>query len=161
MYCVNCGHELIEKSCGLDGMIPYCPNCHEFRFPMFNSAISAIIFNHAKDKVLLIQQYGSQDNIFIAGYINQGENAKEALIREIKEETNLDVVSFEYNDNEYFEKTNTLIHNYAVVVQHEDFHTNNEIDYAKWYPLAEALEKIKPHSLAKSFLKRYFMKQHI
>ncbi len=26
-YCVKCGHELIEKENGIDGMVPYCPNC--------------------------------------------------------------------------------------------------------------------------------------
>ena len=26
-YCIKCGHELIEKENGIDGMVPYCPNC--------------------------------------------------------------------------------------------------------------------------------------
>lgn len=54
-YCDECGHELIEKPCGIDGTMPYCEHCQKFKFPMFNSAISAIIFNPQKDKVLLIQ----------------------------------------------------------------------------------------------------------
>ena len=49
-YCVKCGHELIEKENGIDGMVPYCPNCQEFRFPMFNSAVSALVLNPKKDK---------------------------------------------------------------------------------------------------------------
>lgn len=85
-YCVKCGHELIEKENGIDGMVPYCPNCQEFRFPMFNSAVSALVLNPKKDKILLIQQYGHKDNILIAGYVTKGENAKQALFREIKEE---------------------------------------------------------------------------
>lgn len=84
-YCVKCGHELIEKENGIDGMVPYCPNCQEFRFPMFNSAVSALVLNPKKDKILLIQQYGHKDNILIAGYVTKGENAKQALFREIKE----------------------------------------------------------------------------
>ena len=75
-YCVKCGHELIEKENGIDGMVPYCPNCQEFRFPMFNSAVSALVLNPKKDKILLIQQYGRKDNILIAGYVTKGENAK-------------------------------------------------------------------------------------
>ena len=90
-YCVKCGHELIEKENGIDGMVPYCPNCHEFRFPMFNSAVSALVLNPKKDKILLIQQYGHKDNILIAGYVTKGENAKQALFREVKEETGYDV----------------------------------------------------------------------
>ena len=45
-----------------------------------------------KDKILLIQQYGHKDNILIAGYVTKGENAKQALFREIKEETGLPVI---------------------------------------------------------------------
>lgn len=47
-YCVKCGHELIEKENGIDGMVPYCPNCQEFRFPMFNSAVSALVLNRKR-----------------------------------------------------------------------------------------------------------------
>ena len=74
-------------------MVPYCPNCQEFRFPMFNSAVSALVLNPKKDKILLIQQYGHKDNIIIAGYVTKGENAKQALFREIKEETGLTISS--------------------------------------------------------------------
>lgn len=75
-YCVKCGHELIEKENGIDGMVPYCPNCQEFRFPMFNSAVSALVLNPKKDKILLIQQYGHKDNILIAGYVTKGEKCE-------------------------------------------------------------------------------------
>lgn len=157
-YCENCGEELILKKCGIDGDIPYCKKCKQFKFPMFNSAISAIVFNPKKNKILLIQQYKSDDNILIAGYINKGENAKQTVIREIKEEIGLNVVDYEYNDNEYFQKTNTLIHNYAVVVDSEDFILNNEVDKAQWFKIEDILNEIKPNSLAKSFLERYLKK---
>ena len=130
----------------------------QFKFLTFNSAISAIVFNPQKDKILLIQQYGKPYYILVAGYINKGENAKEALNRELKEEIALSIIDYEYNDNEYFSKTNTLIHNYAVRVESESFHLTDEVDYAKWYTLDEALDIIKPDSLAKSFLQRYLSK---
>ena len=75
-YCSECGTKLIEKECGIDGLVPYCPTCKQFRFPMFNSAISTIIFNPTKDKILLIKQYGKDFNVLVAGYITKGENAK-------------------------------------------------------------------------------------
>lgn len=104
-YCIECGEKLIMKPCGIDGDVPYCPKCQAFRFPMYNSAISAIVFNPDKTKILLIRQYGRDHHILIAGYINKGENAKQALIRELKEEVDLNVVDYHYNDNEYFART--------------------------------------------------------
>ena len=159
-YCSECGTQLIEKECGIDGLVPYCPTCKQFRFPMFNSAISTIIFNHTKDNILLIKQYGKDFNVLVAGYITKGENAKETLIREIKEEVNLNVVDYTYNDNEYYQPSNTLMHNYAVVVDSEDFKLTNEVDEAHWYSIEEARKQIKQGSLAHSFLERYLKKQH-
>lgn len=159
-YCSECGTKLIEKECGIDGLVPYCPTCKQFRFPMFNSAISTIIFNPTKNKILLIKQYGKDFNVLVAGYITKGENAKETLIREIKEEVNLNVVDYTYNDNEYYQPSNTLMHNYAVVVDSEDFKLTNEVDEAHWYSIEEARKQIKQGSLAHSFLERYLKKQH-
>lgn len=100
----------------------------------------------------MIQQYGRTDNILIAGYINKGENAKETLIREIKEETGLNVKEYLYNDNSYFKQSETLIHNYVAVVDSENYQLTNEVDQAKWFLINEAVMAIKPESLAKSFL---------
>lgn len=157
-FCSKCGCKLIDKECGKEGMIPYCPNCNEFRFPMFNSAISTIILNPKQDKILLIQQYGRTDNILVAGYINQGENANQALIREVKEETGLDVVKYMYNDNEYYERTNTLMHNFIAIVDCEEYVLNEEIDQANWYNYDEAVKQIRPNSLAKIFLEKALKK---
>ena len=76
-YCSKCGNKLILKesfNCGIsDGMVPFCTKCNEFRFPMFNSAVSSVIYNKDFSKTLLVQQYGRGVNILVAGYVNKGE----------------------------------------------------------------------------------------
>ena len=94
-YCSECGEKLILKKDGIDGLVPFCPTCGQFRYPMSNMAVSAIIMQD--DQILLIKQYGQDRNILVAGYINYQESAEEALKREIKEEVGLDVVSYEFN----------------------------------------------------------------
>ena len=83
----------------------------------------------------------------IAGYINKGENVKETLVREIKEEVGSNVEEYMYNDHEYFKKTNTLIHNYTAIVDSEDYVLNDEV-----------LDNIMSNSLAKSFVERFLKK---
>ncbi len=155
-YCMECGAELVLKECinfGLnEGEIPFCPVCSEFRFPMFNVAVSTIIFNKDFSKTLLIQQYGRKNNILVAGYVTKGENLAEALKREIKEETGLDVIDTKFNDSEYFEKSNSLICNFITRVGSEDFKLTEEVDYAAWYDLNTAKEVIYHNGLAESFL---------
>lgn len=152
-FCPVCGTKLHKKLCGDEGMVQFCDKCNEFKFPTFNSAVSAVIFNPHKDKLLLIQQYGKKDNILVAGYINKGEIPQQALKREIREEVNLKAVSWNYNHSIYFEKSNTLIHNFIVVVDNEGFAIKeDEVDKADWFTIEDAVKYVKPNSLAKSFL---------
>ena len=85
-YCMHCGHKLDEKYLMGEGMVPYCPECQEFRFPVYNTAVSMIVMNKELDKVLLIKQYGRDSYILVAGYVNKGEDAEDAVKREIGEE---------------------------------------------------------------------------
>lgn len=155
-YCIECGTKLIKKECinfGLsEGLIPYCPKCCDFRFPRFNTAVSAVIFNRDYNKILLIQQYNRPKNILVAGYVNKGENLSHALIREIKEEVNLDVLDFKFNESEYYEKSDTLICNFIVRAANEDFKLSEEVDAACWYGIEEAKEVIYKGGLAEEFL---------
>lgn len=152
-FCSVCGTKLYAKECDDEGMVQYCSKCQMFKFPMYNSAVSAVIFNKSKDKLLLIQQYGKKDNILVAGYINKGEIPQQALVREIAEEVSLNAVSYNYNHSIYFEKSNTLIHNFITIVDSEDFKIKqNEVDKADWFTIEDAVKYIKPNSLARQFL---------
>lgn len=152
-YCFVCGNKLTLKYCDDEGMVKYCDKCDTFRFPLYNSAVSMIVFNPDKDKILLIQQYSRKSNILVAGYINKGETPQQALQRELNEEVGLNAVRWEYNDSRYFEKSQTLIHNFAVVADSENFTLKqNEVDFAQWYSITEAVQYIKPDSLAQKFL---------
>lgn len=155
-YCYNCGEKLIDKECYncgvLDGIYPYCTKCNEFRFPFFNSAVSMVIFNKDCSKILLIRQYGRDWNILVAGYVSKGESLEETLVRELKEELSLEALEFKFNQSKYFEKSNSLINNFIVKVQDENFSLTPEVDFAKWYTIEEAKEAVYQNSLAQHFL---------
>lgn len=155
-YCSECGSELIIKECFncniSEGFVPYCPNCDSFKFPPFNTAVSMVIFNKDYSKILLIKQYGRDNNILVAGYVSKGENLETTLKRELKEEVDLDVLSFKYNESQYFEKSNTLICNFIVQSASEDFHLTSEVDSASWFSIEAAKNEILKNSLAEYFL---------
>lgn len=151
-YCSICGKELTVKLDDENIEIPYCETCSKFYYPSFNSGVSMVVFNPTKDKILLVKQSGQNDYVLIAGYISKGENANETIVRELFEETSMEVKSMNYNDNRYFEPSNTLMHNYMVVVRGEEFKLSNELGQATWFSLEDAIVNIKPGSLAKEFL---------
>lgn len=157
-YCLECGTALILKALKNEGDIPYCEKCGEYRFPVFSTAVSMIVQSPDKSKILLIQQYGRHDNILVAGYVNKGESAEEAVVREVREETGMGVLSLDYNRSEYFPRTNTLMLNFSCVADSDclDGLNTDEVDHAEWFTPAQARERIRPESLAKRFL-LYFL----
>lgn len=158
-YCTECGTELIEKELEREGLVPYCPSCKAHRFPGFNVAVSIIVMNPTEDKILLIQQYGSKDYILVAGYVNKGEDAEHTVARELQEETGLKARKIQFNRSHYFAPSNTLMLNFSCVTEDETLaELTDEVDYAKWFAIAEAKENIKPNSLAKRFLKEFLEK---
>lgn len=158
-YCTKCGSSLITRYLKNEGDIPYCEKCGEFRFPSFNTAISAIIYEPEMKKLLLVKQYGRDRNVLVAGYVSKGENSEETLVREVREETGLEVVKFYYNTSRYYEKTNTLMINYACVVKNADVIPNDEIDSFEFFDEKSAVENIAKGSLAEEFLLNWLAKQ--
>lgn len=155
-FCQECGTELIEKELEGEGLIPFCPKCNDYRFPLYNVAVSMVVINKANGKILLIQQYGRQKYILVAGYVNRGEKAEEAVAREIKEETGMTVSSIRFNRTSFFEPSNTLMCNFTAFVENDsELHVNREIDSYAWFTPEEARENIFPGSLAEQFLTAY------
>lgn len=156
-YCEQCGNKLILKNIEKEGKIPYCSFCDKLYFPKFNTAVSMIALNPKKDKILLIKQYGKNRNILVAGYVNKGENAEETLQREMKEEIGRNIIAYQYLKSSYYEKTNTLMLNFAVVLDSETLDIDKEeVDEAKWFSFEEAKNEIAKNSLAEQFL-LYFL----
>lgn len=155
-HCSGCGEKLVFKFLKDEGNIPYCNNCHTFRFPSFSSAVSMIVVNREETKILLIEQYHSTRNILVAGYVNIGESLENAVKREIKEEVGLDVISLRFNKSEFHSRSNTLMNNFIAVVNDENIKIKeDEVDKAFFIDKNDAIKKIAPNSLAKRFLENY------
>ena len=137
-----------------EGEIPWCDSCGEYRFPIFSTAVSMIVYSPDRDRVLLIRQYGRPFNILVAGYVNKGESAEQTVRRELMEEIGLKAKDFRFNRSSYFEPSNTLMLNFSCTALSDDLSGINdrEVDHAQWYSLDEAKREIKPGSLAQYFL---------
>lgn len=152
-FCVECGTTLIEKELEHEGVIPYCENCENFRFPQYNVAMSAIVYDEKEEHILLIQQYGMNRNILVAGYVSHGEALESAVIREIAEETGLEVTDICFNASRFYEKNNVLMLNVACRVKDASIlNCNHEIEKAAWFTPDEARAAVYPNSLAEEFL---------
>lgn len=155
-HCFECGAELIEKELEGEGIVPFCPKCGQYRFLMYNVAVSMIVINEQTGEILLIKQYGRPHFILVAGYVNRGEPLEHAVCREIKEETGMTVSHIKFNRTSFFEPSNTLMCNFTAFVKDStELSPNGEIDSYQWFTPNDARKNIRPNSLAERFLNAY------
>lgn len=155
-HCHECGATLVDRELEGEGIVPYCPQCGQYRFPMYNVAVSMIVINEETGEILLIKQYGRPNFILVAGYVNRGEQVEHAVIREVKEETGMTVSRIKFNRTSFFEPSNTLMCNFtAFVKDSSEMSPNGEIDSYQWFTPDEARRNIRPDSLAQKFLNAY------
>ena len=135
-HCYECGTALTERELEGEGIVPYCPQCQQYRFQMYNVAVSMVVINEQTGQILLIRQYGKPHFILVAGYVNRGEQLEHAVCREVKEETGMTVTHLRFNRTSFFEPSNTLMCNFtAFVADASEFNPNSEIDSYQWFNL--------------------------
>ena len=155
-YCHECGTALIDKELEHEGTVPFCPNCRDYRFPMYNVAVSMIVVNEENQKTLLIKQYGKDFFRLVAGYVNRTESLEHAAARELKEETGMTAERVVFNRTRFFDPSNTLMCNFTVFVKDDhELNPNYEIDSCEWFSFDDARRNIDPKILAGIFLNAY------
>lgn len=89
-YCPNCATELRFKN--INGRrVPCCVTCGYSNWE--NPAPVATALLTRNNKIILVRSYSRGNQWSLpSGYVEKGERAEDALVREIKEETNLDAV---------------------------------------------------------------------
>jgi len=154
MFCTECGEKLTLMYANGEGLIPYCKNCGQFRFAQFATAVSMVVTNRNKDKILLAKHKGQENYILFAGYVKKGETAEKAVTREFKEETRLNTVKFRYTASRYHEPKNVLMLNFILVAEDGvPVPDEKELEEVKWFTFEEALNAIEKDSTAEAFLK--------
>ena len=154
MFCTECGEKLTLMFASGEGLVPYCKNCKQYRFAQFATAVSMVVTNRAKDKILLAKHVGQEDYILFAGYVKKGETAEKAVTREFKEETKLNTVKYKYMSSRYHEPKNVLMLNFIVIAEDgEPVLDIKEIEELKRFDFDSALEAIRKDSVAEAFLK--------
>jgi len=127
---------------------------------------AGIVLNEGNNKVLLIKRSDSMwgDAWSIpGGHIEYGETVKESLIRELKEELNLNILDIKFLAYEEFtvptKPNKQFLSINFIVIAKESIIPNKEIREAKWFDLSK-LSKIN-HKIPKEgidYINKFLMK---
>ena len=112
---------------------------------LYEKSCGAIVIYRAKENlmVLLVKNKNSKYWSFPKGHVELGENEKQTAIREIKEETGLDVIIHpgfrETSDYCPFGKVRKRVVFFLAEAKSDDVHIQeSEIDYYIWVPFEQA-----------------------
>ena len=155
-FCPVCGERLRTKRHETEGETLYCARCADYRFPLFSTAISAVVLEESGERMLLIRQYGEEDAVLVAGYVDKGETAEEAVVREIREELGMTARELRFHRSRYYAPSETLMLNYSATVSETAAKPNGEVDAWFWIPAEEAAAQVRPGGLADTLLRDYF-----
>ncbi len=108
--------------------------------------VGALIFN-PEGKLLLVQSHKFHDKYVVpGGHIEVGEKMTDALIREAKEETGLDVYDPQFiffqefiQDESFWKNMHFIFFDFACKTDSTDVILNDEAEAYKWVTLEEAL----------------------
>lgn len=132
-FCPDCGQPLVEKKLGDETGVPWCIDCGKPWFPLFPSAIIALIYNDKNEVLLLRQNYISQRfHNLVSGYIVPGESAEECAIREIYEETGIEVDNLQLVLTSWFAKKDIMMIGFFAHASQTELKLSSEVDSAEW-----------------------------
>lgn len=122
------------------------------RYP--EPTVGALIFNPHGQLFLMKSLKWRGKYVVPGGHVELGESLEEALRREIKEETGLDIYDIEFvciqefvYDEAFWEKRHFIFLDYACRTDSEEVRLNDEGESFVWVSLEEALElSIEPYT---------------
>jgi NAD+ diphosphatase len=139
-----------------------CPACGLLNFPRLSPAVIVLV-EHGDD-VLLARHTRSTDGMYalLAGFIEPGESIEEAIRREIREESGIEVDRLSYFGSQPWPFPHQLMIGFTAQYAGGEIHIDGvEIADARWFT-ANAMPKVPPRlSIARRLIDAYAAKHGV
>lgn len=145
-FCGRCGTKLNEHA-SLTARV--CPDCGNMIFPRIEPCI--IVLVHRDDKILLARHVQRNQNIYacIAGFMEAGETAEEAVAREIREETGIEVKNIRYFGSQSWPFPSQLMLGFTAEYESGELKLQeDELSDAGWFDRDDCPASPQPGSIA-------------
>ena len=150
-FCNKCGYRLSHVE---SLMQKQCLSCRELFFP--NLAPAVIVLIKKKNKILLARSPHFPKGVFslVAGFIDAGESAEDAVKREVYEEVGVNIKNIKYFASQSWPYGGSFMLAYvADFASGEIKIDNNEIEKAGWFSLDQLPMIPTSSSIASNLIK--------
>jgi len=146
-FCGDCGSPSQSKD---GGFVRICTNpaCAKHHFPRTDSAIIVLI--QAGEKCLLARQASWPPGRYsiIAGFVEPGESLEDAVKREVREETNIEVGAIHYQSSQPWPFPGSIMLGFMAEAASFEFdYTDQELEHARWFTRTEIATEIQQGAL--------------
>lgn len=159
-YCPTCGQALVSRALGDDGLVPWCDTCNRPWFDSFSTCIIAAVCNKQGEVLLQREKRRPEREVLVAGYIQPGESAEEAVLREVQEETSFQGDSVEYISSTTHLGGEQLMLGFLVHAEGAPG-ASKEILSARWVKPEEAVQTLREGSIGQALVKELVRKKAI
>lgn len=161
-YCPHCGTRLALRELGDNGPIPWCESCNRPLFDTFSCCVIALVTDGTDQVVLLQQPQLSQKYMtLISEYMQPGETAEQAIVREIYEELGLDVKSLRIVQTFWMKQSDMLMIGFIATVGHTELKLSGELEAGDWFSVQQARALIHPPYSVSGILLEAYIKNHL
>ena len=144
-FCPHCGARLGSVPFGDDGRVPWCKACHKPFFDIFPVVAITMVVNEEEDVALLKPKYMSEQYYnFVSGYVQPGEAAELCAAREVQEEIGVQARDVHFVCSHWESEQQMLLLGFVARATKGSFTLSEEINAAKWVPVAQALDLVYP-----------------
>ncbi len=158
-FCAKCGNKSHPE---LAGLIRKCPSCSTEHYPRVNPVVIMLVLHG--DQCLLGAGHKFPEGAFsaLAGFISPGETPEEAVIREVKEETGVDVTNPRYIFTQPWPYPSQLMLGFTAEAHAMDISLNKEeLRAAKWVSKSTVRDVFNKTSQAFTRPPRYTIAYHL
>ena len=144
-FCPHCGARLGSVPFGDDGRVPWCKACHKPFFDIFPVVAITMVVNEEEEVALLKPKYMSEQYYnFVSGYVQPGEAAELCAAREVQEEIGVQARDVHFVCSHWESEQQMLLLGFVARATKGSFTLSEEINAARWVPVAQALDLVYP-----------------
>lgn len=157
IYCGRCG----TATQNVDGeRSKKCPKCGLSNYPRISPAIIVAVINEGKLLLAHNTQFPKDLYSVVSGFVEVGETFEECVVREVHEETGINVKNIKYFGNQPWPFPNSIMIGYIAEYESGEIKVDgNEISHANWYSANDMPLTPDGISIAKKLI-NWFLKEY-